>query len=47
MKKIIAKDNYTLETEGEFDSMEEFWIAFPSAEITSTEETDSTIIIYC
>lgn len=46
MKKIIAKDNYTLEVEGEFDSMEEFWTAFPSAEITATEETDTAIIIY-
>ena len=46
MKKIIAKDNYTLETEGEFDSMEEFRIAFPSAEITSIEETDDAIIVY-
>ena len=46
MKKIIAKDNYTLQTEGEFDSMEEFWKAFPSAEITCTEETETEIIIY-
>lgn len=46
MKKIIAKDNYTLENEGEFNSMEEFWAAFPSAEITATEETDTAIIIY-
>lgn len=47
MKKIIAKDNHTLEIEGEFNSMEEFWETFPSAEITSTEETDTAIIIYC
>lgn len=47
MKKIIAKDNCTLEIEGEFNSMEEFWETFPSAEITSTEETDTAIIIYC
>lgn len=46
MKKIIAKDNYTLEVEGEFDSMEEFRIAFPSAEITCVEETDTAIIIW-
>ena len=46
MKKIIAKDNYTLETEGEFDSMEEFRKAFPSAEITAIEETEDYIIIY-
>lgn len=47
MKKIIAKDNYTLEIEGEFNSMEEFLETYPSAEITATEETDTAIIIYC
>ena len=47
MKKIIAKDNHTLEIEGEFDSMEEFWATYPSAEITAIEETDNTTIIYC
>lgn len=47
MKKIIAMDNHTLKFEGEFDSMEEFWATFPSAEITSTGETDTTITIYC
>lgn len=47
MKKIIAKDNYTLNTEGEFDNMEDFWKAFPSAEITCIEETETTITIYC
>ena len=47
MKKIIAKDNYTLEIEGEFNTMEEFWETFPSAEITATEETDTATIIYC
>jgi hypothetical protein len=46
MKKIIAKDNHTLEIEGEFNSMEEFWATYPSAEITSTEETEDAIIIY-
>lgn len=47
MKKIIAKDNYTLEVLGEFDSMEEFRKAYPSAEITATEETENALIIYC
>lgn len=47
MKKIIARDNHTLKLEGEFNSMEEFWDKYPSAEITATEETDTTIIIYC
>jgi hypothetical protein len=47
MKKIIAKDNHTLKLDGEFNSMEEFWATFPSAEITATEETDTAIIIYC
>lgn len=46
LKKIIAKDNYTLECEGEFDSMEAFRKAFPSAEITCIEETDNTLIVY-
>ena len=46
MKKIIAKDNYTLETEGEFNSMEEYRKAFPSAEITMVEETEDAIIVW-
>lgn len=46
MKKIIAKDNYTGEVEGEFNSMEEFRAAYPSAEITCIEETENSIIVY-
>lgn len=46
MTKIIAKDNYTLEVEGEFDSMEDFRRAFPSAEITCIETTADAIIVY-
>lgn len=46
MKKIIAKDNHTLEIEGEFNTMEEFWETFPSAEITATEETEDAIIVW-
>ena len=46
MKKIIAKDNYTGEVEGEFDSMEDFRAAYPSAEITCIEETESATIVY-
>ena len=46
MKKIIAMDNHTLENEGEFDSMEEFWATYPSAEITSIEETEDATIVY-
>lgn len=47
MKKIIAMDNYTLAFEGEFDCMEDFKRAYPSAEITCTEETENSIIVYC
>lgn len=46
MKKIIAKDNYTGEVEGEFESMEEFRTAYPSAEITCIEETENATIVY-
>lgn len=46
MKKIIAKDNYTLAFEGEFDSMEAFRRTFPGAEITCIEETEDAIIVY-
>lgn len=47
MKIFVAVDNYTLEVMGEFDSLEELLEAYPSAEITSTVETDTAIIIYC
>lgn len=47
MKKILAKDNYTLEILGEFDNMEAFRRTYPSAEITATESTGDTEIIYC
>lgn len=46
MKKIIAMDNHTLAFEGEFESMEAFRIAYPGAEITATEETETAIIVY-